>query len=215
MGERIGAWRVIVVDDHRLMVEAVHAALADEPQFELVGGASSGDAALELARAEAPDIALVDLRMPGMSGLECIAALRRAQPHLVVVVLSGNDDPAVVRQALDAGASAFVSKLVDPRDIAATLRQVVEGTVVSPAPLHRRAESTPLADLTERELAVLRSVAAGAPNKEVGRLLYISEPTVKYHLGRIYAKLGVAGRVDAVRVALAENLIESETASRP
>ena len=204
--------RIIVVDDHQLMVEAVRAALADAEDIVIVGEAQTGDDALALARRECPDLAIVDLRMPGISGAECIAGLRREHPQIRVVALSGLDDPGAVRQALDAGASAYVSKLIDPRDIAATLRQVVEGTVVSPGPSASANGHAPDRGLTSRELEVLRHVAAGASNKEIGRILHLSEQTVKYHLSRAYSKLGVAGRVDAIRLALEEQLIELESA---
>ena len=203
----MGQWKVIVVDDHQLMLEAVRAALAGEDEFEIVAEAGSGAAALELARQHSPDLVLLDLRMPGMSGIECIKELKADHPRAHVVVLSGVDEPMVVRQAIDAGASAFISKLVDARDLASTLRQVIEGTVVSPAPALPEGDGPTFEALTERELAVLRHAAAGAPNKEIGRLLCVSEQTVKYHLSRIYDKFGVAGRVDAVRFAVARNLV--------
>ncbi len=202
----MGQWKVIVVDDHLLMVEAVRAALADAEDFEIVAEAHSGEAALVAARREEPDIAVVDLRMPGMSGVDCIAALKKKHPRMKIVVLSGADDPATIRQALAAGASAYISKLVDPRDIGSALRQVAERTVVSPAPPPSTA--TPVRDLTGRELEVLRHAASGAPNKEIGRLLCLSEQTVKYHLSHAYAKLGVQRRVDAVRLALEEKLVD-------
>jgi DNA-binding NarL/FixJ family response regulator len=116
--------KVVVVDDHQLMLEAVRAALA-APDFEIVGEARSGEEALELVEEHNPDLVLLDIRMPGMAGLECLAALRARRPDTMVVVLSGVDDPAVERQALDGGASAYVSKLLDPRDLAETLRGLI------------------------------------------------------------------------------------------
>jgi DNA-binding NarL/FixJ family response regulator len=199
-------FKVLVIDDHRLMLEAVAAALAGEHEFEIVGQATSADEALRLARQHMPDVALVDIRMPGVDGLECITQLRAIHPRIKLVVLSGVEDQTIVNRAFARGATAFVSKLIDPRDLAATLRQVVEGTVVAAAPLQPR--SARESQLTDREREVLQHVASGAANREVGRQLALSDQTVKYHLSRIYAKLGVPGRVEAVRVALRDDLVE-------
>jgi DNA-binding NarL/FixJ family response regulator len=195
----MGRSRLLVVDDHRLMLSAVSAALGDDSDFEIVGEATCTDEAVDLARREKPDVALVDIRMPQTDGLECIEQLRMIHPDIKVIVLSGVEDQATVNRAFARGASAFVSKLIDPRDLAATIRQVVEGTVVAAAPAPAGARDSLL---TERELEVLRQVASGASNREIGRQLSLSEQTVKYHLSRIYAKLGVPGRVEAIRVGL-------------
>ena len=199
-----------MIDDHQLMLDAVAAALSDASELEIVAEGRSGAEAIELARLHRPDIVVLDLHMNGMSGIECIAALASEEQPPKIVVLSGVDDQATIRQALANGAAAFVSKLVDPRDLASTLRQVLEGTVVSPAPEPANA----LPALSGRELEVLRHAAAGAPNKEIARVLCLSEQTVKYHLGRVYTKLGVPGRVDAVRLAVAHELVGAPTRHR-
>ena len=123
--------QVLVVDDHQLVLEAVRAVLDDDGEVEIVGEALSGPEALAILEREQPDVVLLDLRMPGMTGLECLDEIRERFPAVRVVFLSGSEDDELALQALERGASAFVSKNVEPRDLSAVLRQVVEGSVMS------------------------------------------------------------------------------------
>lgn len=196
---RLNPTKVVVVDDHQLMVDAIRAALAGEDEFEIVGDAKSAEEGITLVDRRRPDLVLLDIRMPRMDGLECLRLIKARHPDIKVVIVSGLDDGAVVRRALAGGASAFVSKLVDPRDLAATLRQVVEGTVVSTAPAVSQADDH--IALSEREREVLALISSGAATKQIALEVGLSEQGVKYHLSRLYGKLGVAGRTDAVRAA--------------
>jgi len=208
----MGQLRLLVVDDHQLMLEAVRSALAGEDEIDVVGEARSGYEALVLARDTAPDLVLLDLRMPGMDGVQVLDELKKRFPDVRVVALSGSDDEELTREVLARGASAFVSKSVDPRDLAAVLRQVAEGTVTSNVVEsgERRSERAAReAGLTERESEVLAGLAEGRSNKQIALQLRVSEQAVKYHLTNVYRKLRTSGRVDALRRANELGLVDT------
>jgi NarL family two-component system response regulator LiaR len=192
---------VLVVDDHQLVLEAVRAALEHEEEIHVVGEALSGSEALRLAERLRPDIVLLDLGMPVMDGIRCLIELKAMLPDLHVVVLTGSDDPELAADVLSRGASAFVSKHVDPRHLAALLREVVDGTIVSHVVQtagERRERAARDAGLTERELVVLAALAEGGSNKQIAFQLRVSEQAVKYHLTNIYRKLETGNRVETL-----------------
>lgn len=158
-----------------------------------------------------PDIVLMDLRMPGVSGTEHIEEVRASWPGIKVVVLSASEDRSAIDAALQAGAHAFVVKSVSSSDIGAVLRQVANGAVFH-APSPTRAGGAPSEEvpdrsgLTERERGILARVAKGLTTGEISRDLFISEHTVKFHLTNVYRKLGVSNRTAAVRYALEKGL---------
>jgi DNA-binding NarL/FixJ family response regulator len=203
--------RVVLADDHPLLLDTVEALLDADGDFEVVAKAASGAEALRAVAASAPDLVLLDVRMPGSDGLECLRSLRETHPHVKVVVLSGADDPRVAERALRLGASAYVRKEVDPRDLTAILRHALEETVISRAPAlappdERLDDARRL--LTRSELAVLESLARGLVNKEIAAELDIAQQTVKFHLTNVYRKLGVANRTEAIRYAFESGLAE-------
>ena len=202
-----------MVDDHQLVLEAVRAVLEDDGGVEIVGEALSGPEAIAILERERPDIVLLDLGMPGMSGLECLAEIRRRFPAICVVILSGSEDDDLARDALERGASAFVSKHVEPRDLSAVLRQVVEGSVLSSLGLAvepRAARAAKEAGLTPREGKVLAALAEGQSNKQIARRLRVSEHAVKYHLTNVYRKLETPNRVEALRRATVLGLVDPQ-----
>lgn len=204
--------RVVVVDDHQLVLEAVRAALMDEEEIEIVGETTHGLEAPAIAAREAADIVLLDLRMPDVDGLALIEELVGGGGRLKVVVLSGVDDPDAARQSLERGASAFVFKHIDPRDLAATLRQVAEGTVFSHnvgAPEDRREAAARGVGLTRREAEILTALGTGKANKQIAFDLGVTEQAVKYHLTNVYRKLGAQNRVEALRLAAERGLLET------
>jgi DNA-binding NarL/FixJ family response regulator len=214
---RMERLRVLVVDDHRLVLEAVHAALKDEAEIEVVGEAGSGREALSLVLQLRPDVVLLDLRMPGMDGAECLDEIKERFPETYVVVLTGSDDRNVAQDVLGRGASAFVSKHVDPGDLAAVLRQVVDGTVLSSVvePRERRSDRAAReAGLTERETEVLTALGEGRSNKQIALGLGVSEQAIKYHLTNVYRKLETANRVDALRRANELGLVDARPRAR-
>jgi DNA-binding NarL/FixJ family response regulator len=201
--------KVLIADDHPLMLAGIRRALERAEDIEVVGEARSGPEAMRLIERRQPQLALLDLRMPGASGAEAIEHIRTTWPEVKVVVLSASEDRASIDSALRAGASAYVIKSVHPSDIASVLRQVVAGTVFhtvsGPTGAWDKEPTRP--SLTEREQAILEAVAAGHTTAEISKELWVSEHTIKFHLTNIYRKLGVSNRTSAVRSALEQGLI--------
>jgi DNA-binding NarL/FixJ family response regulator len=198
---------VVVVDDHRLMLGAIRAVLEREEDICVVGEADSGDKVLPLVGQTGPDVVLLDVRMPGMDGLAVLEQLRTRYPSVAVVVLSGIDDPTLVRAALERGAAAFVLKHVDPRDLAAALRQVVGGSIFRPLDLVSPEQKAARHELSRRELSILEALESGASNGEIAKTMFLAEQTVKFHLTNIYRKLGVSSRTEAVRCAYERGIL--------
>jgi DNA-binding NarL/FixJ family response regulator len=194
--------RVLLVDDHNLVRAGLAGLLASTDDMQVVGEAENGTRAVELAAELQPDVVLMDLSMPVKDGVEATREIIQQRPDSTVVVLTSFSDQARVRDALRAGAVGYLLKDSDPRDLLAAIRNAADGH----APLDPRvarallpgAESLPASDgLSVRETQVLRLVASGLANKQVGRKLGISERTVKAHLGRVFRQLGVADRTSA------------------
>jgi DNA-binding NarL/FixJ family response regulator len=203
--------RVLLADDHRLMLEGVRRVLEAAGDFEIVGEAYSGSQVLPLVGRTEPDLVLLDVRMPGMDGLTCLDRLRVRFPAVKVVVLSVFSDADHVQAALRRGACGYIVKSVSPGDLPAALRQVYEGTVFHALGLAEPDEESlaRAAGLTERELSILNAVARGLSNQQIGKELWVTEQTVKFHLTNIYRKLGVSNRTEAARHAYQHGLVES------
>jgi DNA-binding NarL/FixJ family response regulator len=202
--------RLLIADDHPLMVEAIRVVLSVSGDFEIVGVAESGRDVLRLARRLEPDVVLLDLRLPEVDGLKILDTLSRTDLNAKLVVLSGCDDAEVVELALRAGACAFITKRIDPHDLAAALRQALDQTLFQPFqpnPLIDNGVAEPT--LTERELAVLRAVAEGMSNKQIAERMCYAEQTVKLDLTHVYRKLGVSSRTEAMAVGYRNGLIET------
>ena len=207
--------RLLIADDHRLMVAAVRTALEGATDFEVVGEAQAGHQLLPLVGRTSPDIIVLDLSMPGMDGLRCLELLRERHPNVKTIVLSGSDDPAAVDASLSRGAIAFVRKTIDPTDLATVIRHALDGDVHYAACYGNSSVDQPEWDLTTREIEILRAVAAGHSNKEMAREFWLSSHTIKYHLTNIYRKLGVGGRAEAVRLAYERGLIQNPVLRTP
>jgi DNA-binding NarL/FixJ family response regulator len=206
--------KVLIADDHPLMLAGIRRTLERSENIEIVGEAHSARELLQLIERRRPGMVLMDLRMPGSSGHECIEAIRSSWPEVKVVVLSACDDRASINGALNAGASAFVVKSVNPADIASVLRQTWgAGTVFhassTPRPVVGQIASSEPENpiLTERERSILQAVASGMTTAAISTELWVSEHTVKFHLTNIYRKLGVQNRAGAVRCALENGLL--------
>ena len=192
---------VLLVDDHPLVRAGLTTLLASTEDLVVVGEASGGEQAIELAVERKPDVVLMDLSMPGMNGVEATRGLLALQPETHVVVLTSFHDQAQVAGALEAGAVGYLLKDSDPRDVMSAIRSAASGH----APLDPRVarvllpSSTPKVSdsLSARELEVLQLVAKGLPNKLIGRNLGITERTVKVHVGHLFRRIGVADRTSA------------------
>jgi NarL family two-component system response regulator LiaR len=208
------ALKVLIADDHPLILQGIRRSLEACGDIELVGEARSGKELMALVERRRPDVVLLDLHMPEMSGLECVTAIKRSWPDVKTVVISAFDDRASIDSALLAGASAYILKSVSPVDIASVLRQAASGAVFhapsTPAPGRSAESATPARpELTPRETAILIAVASGRTTKAISQELWLSEHTVKFHLTNIYRKLGVSNRSAAVRYAFEHNLAPS------
>ncbi|MFO7572628.1 MAG: response regulator transcription factor [Gaiellaceae bacterium] len=208
--------RVLVVDDHAIVRSGLRRVLDAENDIETVGEASSAERAVFEALEHKPDVVLMDVVMPGKSGIEGMPALLQAVPEVRVLVLSMQDDPRYVREAFEAGASGYVLKEAADTEVVDAVRAVAAGTryvhpalgarlVSADAEERRRADADPL---SEREREVLRLLALGHTNQEIAALLYISVRTAETHRAHIMQKLSLSSRAELVRYALDHDLID-------
>ena len=205
-----GKITVLIADDHPVVRQGLRVLLSLHSDIEVVGEASDGAEAVELAAAVAPDVLLLDLKLPGLDGLGVLAELRDAGLPARVLVLTSVADPASVTVAMRAGAAGFLDKDVDPDALVRAVRSVHDGhTVLAPEAagtlVQSRARSAALGGLgalTAREREVLAQIAEGRSNREIAHLLHMSEKTVKTHVSSVLAKLGVADRTQAALYAV-------------
>ncbi len=199
--------RLMLVDDHLVVRMGIASMLNGQPDMEVVAEAGSGEEAISRCAQAAPAVVLMDLRLPGMTGIECTAVLRKLSTPPRVIVLTSFDDGENVYQALQAGAHAYILKDLSPADLLQTIRAVHAGEYrLAPAASAQLARRVP-GELSSRELAILRLVSRGRSNKEVGDKLGITESTVKGHLNNILAKLHARDRTEAVTIALRRGMI--------
>jgi DNA-binding NarL/FixJ family response regulator len=204
--------RVLIVDDHPVVRDGLRGVFAGDPEFEVVGEAGNGQEALARVSAGPVDVVLMDLRMPTMGGVEAIARLRADHPAVRVLVLTTYDTDRDVLPAIEAGATGYLLKDAPRDELLSGVRSAFEGRpVLAPSVAGRLmgliAAPPENNDLSPRELEVLRSVAAGATNREIAKALFISEATVKTHLLHLYDKLGARDRASAVSVAYQRGLL--------
>jgi two-component system NarL family response regulator len=200
--------RVLVVDDHPIVRQGIVSLFVDEPDIEVVGEAGSGEEAVTAFGTLRPDVTLMDLRLPGMSGVEAIRAIRGEHPAARFIVLTTYDGDEDIHRALEAGARAYVLKDMFCDEILDTVRAVHAGLRRIPEAVARRLEERlPGPDLSPRELDVLRHIARGESNKEIAAALGITEGTVKTHVVNILGKLGVGDRTAAATAAIQRGII--------
>lgn len=206
--------RLLLVDDHAVVRQGLRMFLSLDPDFEIVGEATDGHAALKLARELQPDVVLMDLLMPGMDGIEATGILRREMPDIEVIALTSVLEDSSVVGAIRAGAIGYLLKDTEANELIRAIKAAAEGQVqLSPQAAARlmrevRAPESPEA-LTERETEVLRLLAQGQSNKEIARELSIGEKTVKTHVSSILGKLNVSSRTQAALYAVRIGLVES------
>lgn len=211
-------YRIVIADDHLVVREAIRVMLEMEPEFEVVGEASNGLQALELAAQFEPDLVLMDIRMEGMDGVEATRQLRQRHPNMGVLILTGFGDDEVLLNAVEAGAQGFLLKDASADEVKSAILRVVQGeSHMTPSLLRKlldelaQREQRPEpahSELTPREKEVLLALSRGLSNDEIAKELVISEKTVKTHLGNIFGKLQVGGRAQAMLYAIREGLVE-------
>jgi NarL family two-component system response regulator LiaR len=205
------ALKLLLADDHPLVLQGLRRTFESDDDIEVVGEAHCGSEVLALIERRGPELVLLDLHMPGLDGLDCLAQIRERWPEIKVVILSACDERATIDAALRAGASSYIVKSVSAVDIPSVLRQAATGGVyhVPSRPATNGADTQPdddSAPLTDRETTILAAVADGLTTKAISKQLWVSEHTVKFHLTNIYRKLGVNNRSGAVRYALEHQL---------
>jgi DNA-binding NarL/FixJ family response regulator len=222
--ERPEPIRTLIVDDHALFRRGLEMVLDAEQDIELVGQASDGEEAVEKAGESLPDVVLMDIRMPRSSGIEACRAMKDVVPSAKIVILTISDEEEDLFEAIRAGASGYLLKDIPLDEVAETVRAVHGGqSLINPsmagklltefAALARReeemrVEQIPAPRLTDREMQVLKLVARGMNNRDIGKELFISDNTVKNHVRNILEKLQIHSRMEAVMVAVRDKLIE-------
>jgi DNA-binding NarL/FixJ family response regulator len=209
--------RILLVDDHALVREGTRRLLETEKDVEVVAEASSGEEAIELVRSLLPDIAVMDISMPGIGGIEATRAIKKDCPETAVLILSAYDDEPYLLALLDVGAAGFLLKNVHGQELIQAIRAVARGeSVLQPSiaeKMMRRLSTRPDVTqhstnlLSEREFDVLRLAARGLPNKEIAARMSLSIRTVHSHLANIFMKMQVGSRTEAVLLALRQGII--------
>ena len=202
------AIRIMIVEDHHIVRQGFVALLKTIDDFEVVAEASNGELALPLYSRYLPDVTLMDLRLPGMGGVEAITKIRQLHPEARIIVLTTFDGDEDIYRALQAGARGYLLKGMDLGELVEAIRGVHRGkSRIPPAVAERLAERLAGPALTERETAVLRLIVAGMSNKEIASALFISEATVKTHINNLLSKLGVSDRTQAATTALQRGIV--------
>ncbi len=214
MASEPGRTRVMTVDDHEILRGGIRFLLLAIDDIDVVGEAHSGEEALELCRQAQPDVVLMDLRMPGMNGVETTRRLREKHPETQVLVLTSFHDRDLVQQAMQAGAIGYLLKGISMDELAQAIRSARAGQPTLAAEALQALVQAPKsgmdvgADLTSREQEVLELLAAGLSNAEIAERLFVSVAGVKYHVSSILSKLGAANRTEAATLAWKHGLVD-------
>jgi DNA-binding NarL/FixJ family response regulator len=201
--------RILCVDDHPLLRKGIGTMIGNETDMLLMAEASNGPEAIELFRKHTPDVTLMDLRLPGMSGIDAMIAIRTEFPGARIIILTTFEGDVEIQRALEAGARAYMLKTMPPEDMIQTIRQVHSGKKrIPPEIAAQLAEHYSDDALTTREIDVLRQIAGGNRNRDIAEKLFISEHTVKIHIKHIMEKLGATDRTEAVAIGTRRGIIE-------
>lgn len=201
--------RVFSVDDHALLREGIAAVITNEPDMIVVAQASTGREAVQQFRQHQPDITLMDLRLPDMSGIDALIAIRTDAPDARIIILTTFEGDVEMQRALEAGARGYLLKSMPPKDLVEAIRQVHAGRKSIPTAVAAQlAEHLGEESLTEREIDVISRVAGGNRNRDIAEQLVISEETVKVHMKHIMEKLGATDRTQAVAIAIRRGIIQ-------
>jgi len=201
--------RILSVDDHPLMREGIARIINDQPDLTLVAQAASGDEGIAQFRHHQPDVTLLDLRLPDMSGIDVLIAIRTEFCDAKILVLTSATGDVEIQRALKAGARGYILKSMSPPEMTEAIRQVYRGKKhVPPEVAAQIAEHMGEPELTSRELEVLRHLAGGNRNRDIGELLFVSEETIKAHVKNIMEKLGASDRTEAIAIAVRRGIMQ-------
>ena len=201
--------RISSVDDHPLLREGIAALVNNQPDMSLIGQAATGSEAIQLFKELRPDVTLLDLRLPDMSGIDTLIAIRCEFPEARIIMLTTFEGDVEILRALQAGARGYLLKNMPPAELLDVIRQVHAGKKrIPPEIASQLAEHLSDETLTEREVQVLRAVANGNKNRDIAKKLFVSEETVKVHTKHIMDKLGAADRTQAVTIAVRRGIIQ-------
>ena len=216
--DEIQKTKILIIDDHPLFRAGLRMSLKQKSNIEIVGEAENGFKAVERVLSDKPDLVLLDMEMPGISGIGVIRLLRKSVPDLKIVVLSAHDEEKYVRDSMKSGACGYVLKNIDLEALVKIIDNLCRGKqVISPYLLNLAVDECPEPteiggnennQLTVRERDVLRHVVEGKENKEIADILFISTETVKSHLKHIFEKLNVTNRVEAVKTAIEQHILD-------
>lgn len=200
--------QILCVDDHPLVREGLAAVINSQPDMVVLAQASNAQEALQEFRAKQPDVTLMDLRLPGQSGIDAIIAIRSEFPDARIIMLTTFEGDVEIQRALQAGARGYLLKSMPPKDLLEVIRQVHAGKKRIPAQIAAQlAEHLSDEALTGREIEVLRQIAGGNRNRDIAEKLFITEETVKVHIKHIMEKLGASDRTQAVAIGIRRGII--------
>jgi len=201
--------RILSVDDHPLLREGIAAIINSQPDMVMVAEAASGSEGLQKFREHQPDVTLMDLRLPDISGIDSLIAIRNEFAEARIIMLPTFEGDVEIQRALEAGAYGYMLKSMPPKELIEMIRQVHSGKKRVPAQVAAHlAEHLSDEALTEREMDVLRHIAGGNRNRDIAELLFISEETVKVHIRHIMEKLGASDRTQAVAIAVRRGIVQ-------